>query len=58
MISASIKSTLGEAKHEVMIVRQEEKNFELLRSVEGKLRLQQRPRNEPVKRPIGLARVR
>lgn len=36
IISASIKSALGEAKHEMMILRQEEKNFELLRSVEGK----------------------
>lgn len=39
ILSASIKSTLGEAKHEVMILRQEEKNFELLQSVEGKLRV-------------------
>lgn len=35
MISASIKASLGEAKHEVTILRQEEKNLELLRSVEG-----------------------
>lgn len=35
MISASIKTSLGEAKHAVMILRQEEKNLELLRSVEG-----------------------